>query len=1086
MAVRAAGVRLEHQLISKFLTDAHSADDAWAKNIKSVLAFAEAEKRATATILSAEKQRAAAATAESKERQAAAEKNIQAEKRQTATLRAELQQRAAAQRQATREAAAAQRAASGGGGSFTDRLSAGVAGGIGRSALGLGLGFLGIQGAQQALQSIVELDRLRGQAVRTQIALTSLAGGGVQASAAIRQIQSVAPGASSELEAAGAATVLLTQKLNSSAVSLGEIARATSIIPQVSSSIRDQSDAIGQLTLFGNSASFARADQLAVRASDVQARVKELAATYPELDDAQLKVAATVQLINERFDALGDAAANNVTGIESLSSAFADLRQTIAGGAVGAGVDSFFKQIADGIRTVNLAAGGGTDADRLLLLSRLVGRGGNVNAPGGFRLPGGGLPSTFTTQSQTDVAGGFRIPGLDEPQVHTIETGADALQRFKEQAEQTITTLEKGGSAAAPFLEAVRSQIDAVLNAEAATNADVEALIRQENSFRNTALAAADFTQVVSESTKQFLDEQAGIRQLAEARAQIDALAKSSLDLFAGGAPGADELSESLIELQTHLAGSTQLSEEDAAAVGELEKVYRLLVAATGGSVDGLSASEQAKLNDAVAAYEDARAHRELKAALDAVRIAQAGVSRGIVSTLSGLVGSGTINQGQALAIERFQQQQAASGFANIEAQGLKGSALAFATADLQRTIEAPLREWEQVQKNITTEAHAQHQASQGASKEWNKAQKDAEKAAKATRQALESVEGLFGASKVTQGQLDIAEAGGAINLPDDFLRRFRDVSENFEKNGFREDFGQEQLNEARAALERIGVQPLDDLKGIFAQFEEAWANSSLFSAKENLALINKQAVEDNLKLQQKMEEGRKNIFEMFGVAIDDSVEAISGGGSTPFDQEALNAKLAAAEAAFWDKVAENARLATSFNTSGVSLSDQVRGGTGGGLQDAVNGFTNTADILRGTFEGVTTTADILREAFGRVGDSTDAYIAKQDAIPQLVWQGDGGVIDTFPNWKGEEGIIPEFPGWEAWLGTEKAGSGPATPAQEGTTTPGTSDIIRESMTQPSTNTTSNTKTTTVTISSTQSTGSLVQDWAVLQAQGAV
>ena len=1065
MAVRAAGVRLEMQNLAAYLNGGRQVDDANKKIKSSLDSFAEAERRATTAVRGAMQQRVAAARAESQERIAVARATsarvIEEERRATATLRSELTQRAAAQRQAAQQ----QSAPTAGGGGL------GFLGGAAKTGLGIGLGLLGVQGLQQTLGTVVELDQLQGQARRTEIALTSLAGGGVQASAAIRQIQSVAPGASSELEAAGAATTLLTQKLNSSAVSLGEIARATSIIPQVSSSIRDQSDAIGQLTLFGNSASFARADQLAVRASDVQARVKELAATYPELDDAQLKVAATVQLINERFDALGDAAGANVTGVQSLSSAFADLKQTIATGTLGQGVDEFFKRIADGIREINLSSGGGTIQDQFILLDRLI---QGQNAP-------------LSPEAR-------RFGATEKPQ-----SEINALQGFRDQAEETLLVLERGGSAAEPFVAQLREQIEAVRDASGATQADIDALRQLETAYRSTTLTAADFTQVASESTQKFLDEQAKIRELTEARTQIDELTKSSLDLFAQGAPGAGELSSALIELQTHLAGSTQLSEEDAAAVAEAAAQHQLLTAAAGGSVGALSAAEQAKLNDSVAAYQAARANQTLAASIAAIAQAQAGVARGIVGDLSGLIGSGLINAGQAGALNTAINTKTQAGFAGIQAQGLTGPALSFATAQLQREITEPFRQLQQIEIDMTREAQEQHRSAQGASREWNKAQKDAEKAAKATAKALESVEGLFSPSKVTQQQLDIAEAGGAVNLPDDFLRRFRDVSENFEKNGFRDDFGQQQLDEARAALQRIGIQPLEDLKGVFAQFEEAWSNLSLFSSEENLALINQQAVQDQLRLQEQMEQGRKNIYKLFGVAIDDATEAVSGGGGgiPPIDQEALQKKIEDAQKAFIDKLlmdlgvgpggTSDAALASVV--TGVGGGDAARGGLGG-LQQSFDNTATTSDILRGTFEGVTTTADILREAFGRVGDSTDAYVAKQDAIPQLVWQGEGGVIDTFPNWKGEEGVIPEFPGWDAWLGPEKVDTGPADIGASGTTgsntVPSGSDVIRESMTQPSSSTTNNTKTTTVTISSTQSTGSLVADWSILQAQGAV
>lgn len=1073
MATRVSAVRLELQNLAQLLSGSKQAEEGIKRIGLAVDGLVEADRRATLAVRASSRERIAAANAESKERLAAAEKSIQAEKRQTMELRAQLAQQAAARQQAAR--AASQQSAP------TASSGAGALGGIGRSALGFGLGLLGVQGVQQTLGTAVELDRMAAQARVTNIALTSLAGGGGQAAEAIRQIQSVAPGSTSALEAAGAATTILTQKLNSSAVSVGEISKAIAIIPQLSPSIKSTGDALAQLTLFSSSSAFARADQLLVTADAVKQRIQELQAAYPGLSDAQAKAAATVQLINERFSAVGDTMAANVPGIQKLANAFEDLKLAIATGGIGP-VDNFFGGLASGINSINVAFGGGTLQARDTALQDVRHE----------------LEKQLTASQQNfsfdKIFGGDGGASELNRQLQRVDVLANSIKDANELA-------ATGAPAALEYQKALQGVLTEVINQGRFTPELAAQLAEVRGQYIETARAADLYAQAREQARQQEASIAAAtnLAELNEARTQIDELTKSSLDLFAQGAPGAGDLSESLIELQTHLAGSTQLSEEDAAAVAEAAAQHQLLTAAAGGSVGALSAAEQAKLNDSVAAYQAAQANQTLAASIAAIAQAQAGVARGIVGDLSGLIGSGLINAGQAGALNTAINTKTQAGFAGIQAQGLTGPALSFATAQLQREITEPFRQLQQIETDMTREAQEQHRSAQGASREWNKAQKDAEKAAKATAKALEGVEGLFSPSKVTQQQLDIAEAGGAVNLPDDFLRRFRDVSENFEKNGFRDDFGQQQLDEARAALQRIGIQPLEDLKGVFAQFEEAWSNLSLFSSEENLALINQQAVQDQLRLQEQMEQGRKNIYKLFGVAIDDATEAVSGGGGgiPPIDQEALQKKIEDAQKAFIDKLlmglgvgpggTSDAALASVV--TGVGGGDAARGGLGG-LQQSFDNTATTSDILRGTFEGVTTTADILREAFGRVGDSTDAYVAKQDAIPQLVWQGEGGVIDTFPNWKGEEGVIPEFPGWDAWLGPEKVDTGPADIGASGTTgsntVPSGSDVIRESMTQPSSSTTNNTKTTTVTISSTQSTGSLVADWSILQAQGAV
>lgn len=1060
MAVRLAGVRLEAQNLAQYLNGTKQADDAYKRLTQTLQAFAQADSKATTAVRGAMQQRVAIAKAESTERIQAAKATstqiIEQERRATATLRAELQQQAAARRQA----AASQRAASGGGGSFTDKLSAGVAGGIGRSAVGLGLGFLGLQGAQQALSTALELDQLRSQALSTNTALTLLAGGGGQAAAAIRQIQAVAPGSTSALDAANSAVTILTQKLPSAAVSMKEIAQFAAIVPRISPSIKDSSDALGQLTLFSNSASFARADQLGLVAEDVKNRVKELAATFPELSDTQLKSAASVQLLIERFGPLVDSLAENVSGAQKLRTAWADLREELAKGPVGKAADEGFSDVG-GFLNRNAALLG--SQDRQVQIGALEHLQGNA-------------------QDQADMARNLAAAGGGGV---ALLFAAGAENNVKN-IERTIQALEGLDKTSGP--EGLKNQIvqltDEIIHAGAPTQEHLARLQVLQAGLKATegdlgAFAAANRT-FASDQAAASADAAASRQELTDARAQANQLAKESLDLFAGGAPGAEELVKKTLELQASLAGSTTVTEEQAAALAQLTQEQKIVAALSGQVVAGVDA-------ETIAAYQAASAYETMAASIRAVNAAQAGVNSGIVSSLSGLIGKGTINAGQAGALNTVLQDQASTQFSRLPA-GLSPDQAAFAQAQIQRdTSGAFVAELLEIETSMTKEAQKQHQAAQASSKEWNNAQKDAEKAAAAQKKLVEKIEGLLSPSKVTQQQLDIAEAGGEVSLPDNFLRRFRDVSENFDEKGLRADFGEEQLQQARTALERIGVQPLEDLQGFFAQFEQAWEDKSLFSDKANLELFDKAAIEAQKTLIGKQEEGLKNIYEFMGVKIDETVAGATGGGGVPpIDQEALQARI---DAALKKKI-EASLMASGFLPSGTSAASIAAvvtgagGGKGGGFQEAFSGVFGTAEILRGTFEGVTTTADILREAFGRVGESTDAYIAKQDAIPQLVWQGEGGVIETFPNWKGDEGIIPEFPGWDHWLGAEKASAGTTDMGASGTTGADTvPSLVQQSLTSPSVNTNNNTRNTTVTINTNQSTGSLISDWAILEHQ---
>lgn len=1073
MAVRAAGVKLELQGLAQYLSGSKQVDDANKRTKESLNSMAEAERRATTAVRGAVQQRSALAKAESQERIQAARATtariIEEERRATVTLRAELQQRAAAARQAAREAAAAQKAASGSGGSFTEKLSAGVVGGIGRSALGFGLGVLGIGGAQQALGTAIELDRMAAQSRATNTALIELAGGSGQAAAAIHAIQSVAPGSTNALEAAGAAATILTQRLNSSAVGVDEIAKAIAIIPQLSPSIKSTGDALAQLTLFSSSSAFARADQLLVTADEVKLRIQELQAAYPGLSDVQAKAAATVQLVNERFGSLGDSLAQNVPGIQKLTTAFEDLKLAIATGGIGP-VDNFFTTIADQINASTVASGGGTLSTQQQAIAS--------------------LRKELEAQQQAAQQAPVNLMDAILPGVNSgvFEQSLNRLGVLEKEMQRANELAATGAPAALEYQKALQGIVAAVVDSRGFSAEQGAQLAEIRDRYIDVSRAAEMYAAAQEKAAQEqaAIADATNLAELNEVRAQVDELTKSSLDLFAAGAPGADDLSQSLIELQTHLAGSAQLSEEDAAAVQEAAKQHQLLAAAAGQSVGGLDAAAQAKINDQVAALQDAQANQILAASLQAVAAAQAGVARGVISDLSGLIGSGLINAGQAGALNAAIGGQADAGFARIRGQGLTGPALSFATAQLEREITEPFRQLQQIEIDMTREAQEQHRAAQGASKEWNKAEKDAAKAAKATRQALESVEGLFSPSKVTEQQMAIAAAGGAVNLPDDFLRRFRDVALN---DKTREDFGTADIEAARAALERIGIQPLEDIKGLFAQFEEAWSNLSLFSSKENLAFINQQAVQDQLRLQEQMEQGRKNIYELFGVAIDDATEAVSGGGGgiPPIDQEALQKRIEEAQQKFIEQMLMGLGVGPG-GTSDAALATIVTGAGGGqssgldGLRQGFDNTTSTADILRGTFEEVTTTSDILRESFMKVDEAAIVFTAKLNDIPQVVWDDH---IDEFPSWKGDEGIIPDFPGWDAWLGAEKVNTGAADMGATGVAgTDTVPSLVQQSLTSPSvSNTTNNTRSTTVTINTNQSTGSLISDWAILEHQ---
>lgn len=136
----------------------------------------------------------------------------------------------------------------------------------------------------------------------------------------------------------------------------------------------------------------------------------------------------------------------------------------------------------------------------------------------------------------------------------------------------------------------------------------------------------------------------------------------------------------------------------------------------------------------------------------------------------------------------------------------------------------------------------------------------------------LKNVPGLFGASPVTQEQLDAAKAGVPQNFADDFVRRLgAEVA-----NGNQEFGGL--LPQAIDALNKIGVTPGGSPDAVLAQIKDTFASGRLFANPENLGLINADAVKASIAEQDQAKTGQQNIQsffdQMFGFATN-----LSGAG---------------------------------------------------------------------------------------------------------------------------------------------------------------------------------------------------------------
>lgn len=149
-----------------------------------------------------------------------------------------------------------------------------------------------------------------------------------------------------------------------------------------------------------------------------------------------------------------------------------------------------------------------------------------------------------------------------------------------------------------------------------------------------------------------------------------------------------------------------------------------------------------------------------------------------------------------------------------------------------------------------------------------------AKKASQELKSALDKVPGLFSTTQVTEQDMKDAEMGIYKEKADEYLRRLRDEVVNGKQW---EDVS---IEEARAGLERAGLEVGNTAEQTLELLERSMNDSSLYSAAENIPIfINEEAVKFAQDLQNKSEQGRKNIYEYFGVIVEDATSAATGGG---------------------------------------------------------------------------------------------------------------------------------------------------------------------------------------------------------------
>ena len=338
--------------------------------------------------------------------------------------------------------------------------------------------------------------------------------------------------------------------------------------------------------------------------------------------------------------------------------------------------------------------------------------------------------------------------------------------------------------------------------------------------------------------------------------------------------PGLDNLRNQLIDLQTELAFTGSMTDEQAAQFDYLSGAASAVsgeAAALNAVTNELGISFLAE-NEAAAAVVDQMylaTAAYLNGSLSAEQYA------GVISALGGQLLSYAQQAGVATdaTLALVNSMGGLAGTGGFQVGQARGNAIAqrIETQQAARERATARREAEQAAKEA---ARLQEQAAKRAAREL---ERGAEQARRELESALKSVPGLFGRSQVTQGQLDRANAGLPQNFADDYLRRLQD--EVFNGN----DWADVSIEEAKQSLRDLGIQVADDNKIAFEQFAEAWDSSVLFADEANLRFINQDAVQLQIDLQEKAKKGQENIYKLFGIAVDEAVSAassgISGGG---------------------------------------------------------------------------------------------------------------------------------------------------------------------------------------------------------------
>lgn len=420
----------------------------------------------------------------------------------------------------------------------------------------------------------------------------------------------------------------------------------------------------------------------------------------------------------------------------------------------------------------------------------------------------------------------------------------------------------------------IRDTADSVANSGVTTQDQTFAIAAARGALQEELRIIEEAAKARRESNRITLDEQQAFYR------QIDDMLNRSQRFDGNMLPGAEKMRQDLINLRMEIAQTGKITDQQRQALSDMDSSLN-------SAANAVGFLSNAQIQAAIASGNLNSALMTIPGYLDAVKIAAWQTSAAIQDVfaisnrmsgtaqarLENLVRQGVITPGQAETVARrtdvlIEQQSRAIGYS-----GKSDREQAFAEAAAEQVTFAQIQA-------IEDNARAREEADRKAAQEAERAFKGAAKAAgdefKDLAADLRAIPGLFGTTDVTEEDMLKTKLGIYEEKPDEWLRRLRDEVENGK------DYEGVSIEQAREALERVGIKAAESAEGVLLQIEEAWNSGVLFADKANLSLLNEEAVRMQLDLQEKAKQGQANIMEHFGVVVDGAVAAVTGSGVTP------------------------------------------------------------------------------------------------------------------------------------------------------------------------------------------------------------